>query len=80
MDNISALKNSQIIEIMSGDSTLNKVRKLFSQHAARIEQTCAQTDSPDVFELRRMEFRAAIAIAEVLGIELSAEEITTPSP
>lgn len=60
----------QIVKLMVQDTPLSKLRSVFYQEMARIEQASAQRRVLDVIRLRRMEFQAALRIAKTLGVEL----------
>ena len=60
------MTNEEILSELNSDSTLNRVRKLFSSWCAKIEQASMQRTPLTPIEMRRMEFAAAQAIIEVI--------------
>lgn len=71
--------NSQIIANMTGqeviaachaDTPLGRVRRIFSENYAEIDQASRQRDPPGPLEYRRMELQAANRILELFGLAL----------
>lgn len=62
------MTDQECIELLRGDSQLNRARQLFSSWSARIEQAQAQRSSLSPIEMRKMEFQAVEAIAIALTI------------
>jgi hypothetical protein len=60
----------ELIELLRGDSPLNKARQQFSWGCARIEQSMAQRKSLNPIQMRIMEFDIVKKIAKELGVEL----------
>ena len=60
--------DADIVSAMQRDDPLARARLAFSSNAAKIEQACAQQTPPTIFEIRRMEFDAVVAIAKALGV------------
>jgi Protein of unknown function (DUF550) len=53
------LSDREVLDAMQADTPVNRVRKVFSGEAARIEQAGMQRIPPAPIEYRRMEFEAA---------------------
>lgn len=64
------MTDEEVMHHLRADTRLNRIRKLFSGEAARIEQAGMQRTSLTGVEMRKMEFEAVIKIAEALGVSL----------
>lgn len=64
------MTDTEIMDALRGDSLLEKVRRVFSSGAARIEQANAQRHPLTPIEWRRMEYEEAKKIAAVLGVSV----------
>jgi len=53
------LSDREVLDAMKEDTPVNRVRRVFSGEAARIEQAGMQRLTPGPIEYRRMEFEAA---------------------
>lgn len=54
------LNDNEVMELLRGDSTLNKARQVFSSYSAMIEQS---REGP--IEIRRLEFEAVQKIKDI---------------
>jgi len=64
------MTDSQIIDAMTADTVVNKVRKLFSHAVARLEQEGAQRRPAGIVDIRRMEFEEAEKIVKAVEGDL----------
>lgn len=53
------LTDREVVDAMQVDTPVNRVRRVFSGEAARLEQAGMQRSPPGPIEYRRMEFEAA---------------------
>lgn len=67
---IDRMTAPQLVAFMQGDSPLANARKVLSAQMASIEQSQSQKRVPNIIETRKMEFKAVLAIAQALGVEL----------
>jgi hypothetical protein len=58
------LSDDQVMELLRGDSPLNRARREFSSASGRIEQAGQQRRALTAIEMRRMEFEA---VQKILG-------------
>lgn len=64
------MTDQECMDLLQGDSDLNKARQAFSSWSAKIEQAQAQRTSLSPIEMRKMEFKAVAAICAALcGIQ-----------
>lgn len=68
---IKSMSDREIVNELSSDSLLNRVRKLISSSAGEIEQACSQRRMPTPVEIRRMEFAVAEKIIALIKTEES---------
>lgn len=61
--------DAEVMELLRGDSALNKARQVFGSASAQIEQAGQQRHSLPPIEMRRMEFEAVEKIAAALAPE-----------
>lgn len=74
------MTDQECIELLNGNSDLNRARQQFSNWSARIEQAQAQHYHLSPIEMRKMEFAAIAAICAALcGIEALPHRTTAPS-
>ncbi len=64
------MTNDECMDLLRGDSPLNKARQQFSNWYAKIEQDSQQRSPSGPVEIRKMEFEAVQAIAKALSIDL----------
>ena len=64
------LTDAEIMELLQGDSQLNRARQVFSSASGLIDQAGRQRKPLLPIEMRRMEFEATIKIANALGLVL----------
>ena len=63
------INEKEIIELLKGDSALNKARQVFSSYSAMIENGMQQRVSLCPIEVRRLEFEAVLKIKEIFDAE-----------
>lgn len=63
------MTDSEVMEALRSDSTLNRARAVFSAQCGRIDQAYQQKSITPI-ELRRLEFEAVQNIAIALGVKL----------
>ena len=63
------LNQSEIMELLKGDSPLNKARQVFSSYSAMIENDQHQRKPMGPIEIRRLEFEAVQKIKEIFDAE-----------
>jgi hypothetical protein len=68
------MTDAEVMELLRGDSALNKARRVFSSACARIEQAGNQRTPLDPIEMRRMEFEAVQQIAAALTTALDGKK------
>lgn len=69
------LTDAEVMAILrSGDTPLNRVRAILSNHSGMIEQAAMQRKPPGPVEIRRLEIEAVLKIAEVLGVTLPTSQ------
>ena len=59
------MTDNEVIELLRGDSPLNKARQIFSSYSAMIEQGYQQRKPIGPIEMRRLEFEAVEKIRAV---------------
>lgn len=69
-DDIDKLNPKQVVELMQMDIPLARARRAFYSNMAVIEQLQVQGEKLDIIGQRKMEFKAVIAIAKELGVEI----------
>lgn len=67
---IKNMTGREIIDALQADTPLAKVRAIFSQRSAQIEQAQAQRTPLSPIEMRRMELQAANAVLALFGLAL----------
>lgn len=67
---IDRMTVEHLLKLLRSDKPIARARAVFYSECARLEQADAQRKPPNVYERRRMEFKAVIAIAKELGVEL----------
>lgn len=70
MTDIDMLSDREVIELLQSDTLIAKVRRLFSQGCAEIEQACAQRNPPGPVEIRRMELKIADNIYKLFAVRV----------
>lgn len=70
MKPVADMTDDEIVGVIFGDSLMNRLRKIISHGAARIEQAQAQRRPPGPTEVRRMELTIVEKIAKEVGIDL----------
>jgi hypothetical protein len=66
IENMTAV---EVIDAMRADTPLSRVRKIFAEESARMEQAVAQRNPHlGIIEIRKMEFHAANRILDLFGI------------
>lgn len=65
---VSRMTQEEIMRELGSETLLNRARRVFSGHCARIEQAELQRTPFSPIELRRMEFEAVREIAAILGV------------
>jgi hypothetical protein len=73
MIEVDKLTTKELLELAKSDTLLSRVRGLFSNEWATLEQAGMQRNMPTPIEVLRMEFRSSIKIAKLLGVDLTAE-------
>lgn len=68
--NIDKLTDREVVDLMQSATPLAKARAIFSARMGQMEQAEAQRKPPSIIERRKMEFKAAQAIAKELGVDL----------
>ncbi len=63
------MTNDEILKELGTDSRLNRVRRVFANWSARIEQASNQREPLTPFEARRLEFNAALELIAVAEME-----------
>lgn len=58
--------DGEVMQLLRGDSALNKARQIFSSECAKIEQAAQQSRALSATEMRRMEFEAVEKIASAV--------------
>lgn len=58
------MTNEEILQELKSDSLLNRVRKVFYHHSAKIEQAGEQQYPVSIWKIREMEFEAAQALID----------------
>lgn len=66
---LNQLSDKEVVELLKGDSTLNKARQVFSSYSAMIENGMQQRVSLCPIEVRRLEFEAVQKIKEIFDAE-----------
>lgn len=64
------LTDSQVLELLKGNSNWNKARQEFSNGRGQISNASNQRTPLSPIEMRRMEFEAVAKIASILGLDL----------
>jgi hypothetical protein len=59
------LTDKEVVELLKGNSTLNKARQIFSSYSAMIENDQHQRKPMGPIEMRRLEFEAVQKIKEI---------------
>ena len=59
------LTDNEVVELLKGNSTLNKARQIFSSYSAMIENDQHQRKPMGPIEMRRLEFEAVQKIKEI---------------
>jgi hypothetical protein len=59
MINWRKLTDREVVDAMKADTPVNRIRRIFSEEAAKLEQAGMQRSPPGPVEYRRMEFEAA---------------------
>lgn len=59
------LNDNEVMELLLGNSTLNKARQVFSSYSAMIEQSLEQSKPIGPIQIRRLEFEAVQKIKEI---------------
>lgn len=59
------LNDNEVVELLRGNSTLNKARQVFSSYSAMIEQSLEQSRPIGPIEIRRLEFEAVQKIKDI---------------
>jgi hypothetical protein len=59
------LNDNEVMELLRGNSTLNKARQVFSSYSAMIEQSLEQSKPIGPVQIRRLEFEAVQKIKEI---------------
>ena len=59
------LNDNEVMELLRGNSTLNKARQVFSSYSAMIEQSLEQNKPIGPIEIRRLEFEAVQKIKDI---------------
>ena len=59
------LNDNEVLELLRGDSALNKARIVFSSYSAMIDQLFEQSKPPGPIETRRLEFEAVQKIKDI---------------
>ena len=65
---MSKRTDAEVLELLRGNSALNKARQIFSGAYGQIEQAHQQRSPPGPIEVRRMEFEAVEKIAAALSL------------
>ena len=58
-------KDDEVLELLRGNSALNKARQVFSSYSAMIEQSLEQSKPIGPIEIRRLEFEAVQKIKDI---------------
>ena len=64
------MTDSEVLELLRGDSPLNKARQIFSSYSAMIEQGYQQRKPIGPIDMRRLEFEAVQKIREIFEKEV----------
>lgn len=67
---IAAMSGREILDACRADTPLARVRQVFSENYAEIDQAGRQRVTPSPLEYRRMELEAANRICDLFGIAL----------
>jgi hypothetical protein len=67
---IAAMSGREVLDACRADSPLSRVRAIFAECYAEIDQAGRQRKTPSPLEIRRMELMAANQICGLFGIEL----------
>jgi hypothetical protein len=67
---IDMLSDREVIDLLQSDTLIAKVRRLFSQGYAEIEQATQQRNPPSPVELRRMELKIADNIYKLFAVRV----------
>lgn len=59
------LNDNEVLELLRGNSALNKARQVFSSYSAMIEQSLEQSKPIGPIEIRRLEFEAVQKIKDI---------------
>lgn len=59
------MTDNELMELLKGDSALNKARQIFSSYSAMIENDQHQRKPMGPIEIRKMEFEAVQKIREI---------------
>ena len=59
------LNDNEVLELLRGNSSLNKARQVFSSYSAMIEQSLEQSKPIGPIEIRRLEFEAVEKIRKI---------------
>lgn len=57
--------DDEVLELLRGNSALNKARQVFSSYSAMIEQSLEQSKPIGPIEIRRLEFEAVQKIKDI---------------
>ena len=63
------LTDKEVVELLKGNSTLNKARQIFSSYSAMIEYDQYHQKPMGPIEMRRLEFEAVQKIKEIFDAE-----------
>ena len=59
------LNDNEVLELLRGNSALNKARQMFYSYSAMIEQALEQSKPIGPIEIRRLEFEAVQKIKDI---------------
>lgn len=72
---IKQMTDQAVAATLGTKSKLDKARQLFSSASAQIVTAGLQREPLSIIEIRRMELASVVRIAEVLGVELTTEDV-----
>ena len=65
------LNDNEVLELLRGNSALNRARQVFSSYSAMIEQSLEQSKPIGPIEIRRLEFEAVEKIRKIFDEQVS---------
>lgn len=74
---MARLTDQEVVDLLKGDTPINRARREFSSGAARIEQAGQQRKPLNPVEMRRMEFEATQKIVDAYCPQIDAEVLAS---